>query len=119
MAEYRNDVVYQTLERIIKAAGVSITYRRVHDDPIDGAIWARSDIDAMAIMMPDTDEFPDAVKAGLILGHEMGHIITGVDSPDDPSQRAINEHTCDLVGAYLYKLAEMTAGYEAEAIFRE
>lgn len=108
MTEYRKNPVYQTLEKIINDAGVRIIYQNVPDDSIDGEIWARSDHDGMSIMMPDEDTFPDVETACLILGHEMGHILTGLDSPDEPVQRRINEATCDQVGAYLYNLAGLT-----------
>ena len=115
---YREDVTYQTLEQIIESAGVSVRYGTVHSDPIDGEIWARSDIDAKLILMPDRDVFPDIETACRILGHEMGHIMTGLDSVDgDPALREINERTCDLIGAYLYRLADMTADHEAEKLW--
>ena len=117
MAKYRDDAIYKALEKIITDAGIKIVYTKVPDDPIDGAIWARTDIDS--IMMPDTEEFPDEETACLILGHEMGHILSGVDSPDHPSDRRRNEAICDLIGVYLYKLAEMQAGYEAEKLLME
>ena len=117
MPEYRNNPTYIALETLIRQSGVSIKYSDVYDDPIDGAIWARADYEGRMIMMPDTDEFPDAQTATLILGHEMGHILSGLDSPDDPIQRRINEATCDQIGAYLSRLAEMIAGFEAEQIF--
>ncbi len=114
---YRDDGVYLALEQIIKSAGVSIVYTSVPDDCIDGAIWARSDSDARMIMMPDTDEFPDAETACVILGHEMGHILSGLDSPDESAERRKNEAVCDLIGYYLYKLADMTEAKQAESRF--
>lgn len=116
---YRDDEVYQQLEKIITNAGVKITYVKVHDDSIDGAIWARADTESQQILMPDTDEFPNEMIACLVLGHEMGHILSGLGSPDDPVERRYNEAECDQIGVYLYKLAEMTADYEAEKIFLE
>lgn len=115
MAEYRKDLVYIELERLIEDAGVHITYKKVHDDPIDGAIWARSDYDA--IMMPDTDEFPDAQTACLVLGHEMGHILSRLDSPDDPVERRRNEAIVDLIGVCLFQLAERIAGEKQEKLY--
>lgn len=104
---YRDGEVYKVLETIITNAGVKIIYEHVHDDPIDGAIWARADIDS--IMMPvEGDAFPDEETAMLILGHEMGHILTGNDSPDEPITRRRNEAECDLVGVYLTNLALLT-----------
>ena len=118
VAEYRKDLVYIELERLIEEAGVHITYEKVHDDSIDGAIWARSDYNTDAIMMPDTDEFPDAQTACLILGHEMGHILSRIDSPDDPVERRKNEAEVDLIGVYLFKLAERIAGEKQEKLYR-
>lgn len=118
-ANYRNDAVYSKLEKIVVNAGVKIYYKKVHDDTIDGAIWARSDSESRTILMPDTDVFPDEETACVILGHEMGHILTGLDSPDDPCQRRINEETCDLIGALLYKLAVLSAEYAADESFRQ
>ena len=114
--DYRKDETYMALERIIEDAGVTITYRVVPDDSIDGPLWARANDQFMEIQMPEDGEaFPDSVTACLILGHEFSHILTGLDSPDgDPVKRVINEGTCDIVGALLYKLAEMTAEHEAE-----
>ena len=117
MPKYKNDPTYIALEALLRKSGVTIRYSHVFDDSIDGAIWARSDCEARTIIMPDTDEFPDSQTATLILGHEMGHILSGLDSPDDPVQRRINEATCDIIGAYLSKLAEMIAGFEAEQVF--
>lgn len=117
--KYRNDETYKALEKIITAAGVDIVYRKVPNDCIDGEIWARSDDGGMSIMMPDEDVFPNEETACLILGHEMGHILSGLDSPDYPSDRRRNEAVCDLIGVYLYKLAEMTAGTELERVFQE
>lgn len=117
---YRESEVYQALERIIENAGVSIKYAAVHDDPIDGEIWARSDIYAKKIIMPDKDVFPDEETACRVLGHEMGHIMTGLESIDgDPAIREINERTCDLIGAYLYRLAEMTLEHDYEEMFKK
>lgn len=118
--EYRNYPVYAALERLIESAGVTITYQEVPDDSIDGAIWARSDPESKEIMMPDADDaFPDEDTACLILGHEMGHILTGVDSPDAPDERRMNEAICDQVGVYLFRLACMIAENEVERQFSE
>lgn len=116
---YRDDEYYIALEKLIQSAGVSVEYGKVPDDSIDGEIWARADPDSMQILMPDEDVFPDAATACKTLGHEMGHIITRVDSVDgDPVRRTIEETTCDLVGAYLFRLAELIAENEAEKIWR-
>lgn len=116
---YRNYEVYKALEKIITSAGVEIIYQEVPDDSIDWEIWARADCDARKIMMPDDESFPDDDTATLILGHEMGHIISGNESPDDPVDRKQNEAECDLIGVYLYKLAHMIAENEAEKMFKE
>ena len=113
MENWKENPIYKTLERIANNAGINITYQKVHNDIIDGEIWARADIDSQSIMMPENeDEFPDASKACLILGHEIGHILSGLDSPDDSTIREINENNCNLIGTCLLKLAEMT--YEKE-----
>ena len=50
----------------------------------------------------------------------MGHIMTGLESIDyDPAIREINERTCDLIGAYLYRLAEMTLEHDYEEMFKK
>ena len=106
--EWRNDPVYQTLEAIASNAGIRIVYQCVPDDAIDGAIWARSD-GYGSVMMPDNDDaFDDAETACLVLGHEIGHILAGVDSPDQPAERRKNEAICDLIGYYLFQLAVHT-----------
>ena len=108
MVDYKTDLVYQALEEILQNAGMKIIYEEVPDDRIDGAIWARSDYDK--IMMPKAPEaFPDPETACCILGHEAGHILSGIDSPDIPSLRRKNEAVCDLIGCYLYELALRTA----------
>lgn len=117
---YRENEVYIVLEELIKSAGVTVRYENVPDDSIDGAIWARSDTDLNSIMMPDDpDSFPDEETACKILGHEMGHILAGLDSPDEPAERENNEATCDLVGHCLYKLAEMIVEAKAEKRLRD
>ena len=113
---WREDETYKELEQIVRSAGVRIEYAAVPDDSIDGPIWARSDDNLRAIMMPvEDDAFPDADTACLILGHEMGHLLTGLDSPDYPrAERRRNEAVCDLVGCTLHKLAQMIAEEKAE-----
>lgn len=108
-AAYRMDPTYQALEKIIQDAGIKITYRPIEDDPIDGEIWARTDADGQEIAMPiEDDAFPDEETACLILGHEMGHILSGLNSPDDPEERRKNEEVCDQIGVYLFRLAGLT-----------
>ena len=94
---YRENNVYRIMEKLITSAGVEIIYQEVPNDHIDGAIWARSDIDSRMIMMPDKDVFGNDETACLILGHEMGHILANVDSPDVPAERRKNEAICDLI----------------------
>lgn len=106
---YRDDLVYRALEDLCIKAGVKIVYESVPNDSIDGKIWARAGCESMMIMMPDSDCFDSAERATLILGHELGHILTGVDSPDDVATRVRNEAICDLSGWLLHNLAEMIA----------
>ena len=103
--KYAQGMVYKALVEILEMAGFEITYQNVPNDPIDGAIWARSD-EFGRIIMPEEDEaFPDEETACLILGHEAGHALSHRDSPDIPSIRRANEAVCDLIGCYLYELA--------------
>lgn len=112
---YRTGLIYQMLEKIITDAGIRIIYQEVPADSIDGEIWARADYDNNTIMMPESpDSFPNEETACLILGHEMGHILSRLDSTDNPVERRKNEAICDIIGTYLYKLAELTAGEELE-----
>ena len=114
---YYDDRLYKTLASLIKDAGVRIIYQAVPDDCIDGEIWARADSEGRMIMMPDEDVFPDAWKATEILGHEMAHILTGVDSPDDPEERQKNESICDEVGRALREFAALTLEKRMERDF--
>ena len=109
MPLYREDLVYHALENLCNTAGVKVMYESVPDVSIDGEIWARADCEGRMIMMPDSDCFDSAARATLILGHEMGHILTGVDSTDDVAMRVRNEAICDLAGWLLHNLAEMIA----------
>ena len=109
MSSYREDLTYKALQEILQNAGITIIYQEVPDDSIDGAIWARADCDGMAIMMPENgDAFPDSETACCILGHEAGHILSGLNSTDLPAERRKNEAVCDLIGFYLYQLAGLT-----------
>lgn len=117
---YRNYPIYAALEKLIESAGVTVTYQEVPDDPIRGAIWARSDYHMNMIMMPDADDaFPDEDTACMILGHEMGHILMRIDSSDIPDESRMNEAICDQVGVYLFRLACMIAENEVERRFSE
>lgn len=116
--DYKQGQVYRTLEGIITDAGIKITYDSVPDDSIDGAIWARAATDADEILMPSESEaFPDEETACLILGHEAGHILSRLDSPDIPSERRKNEAVCDLIGYYLYELAVRTFVHQRDLAF--
>lgn len=118
MSSYRGDPVYIALEKLCKAAGVTVIYQEVPDDSIDGAIWARAECDMRAVMMPQEDDaFPSAEKAGHILGHELAHVLLDIDSPDDIIQREQNEAICDFVGVAYYRLAESIAMNESEQAF--
>lgn len=115
--EYRNNEIYIKLEQIIESAGVTIEYGIVPNDSIDGNIWARSDERAMKIIMPTEDVFSDEVTACRILGHEFAHILGRIPSVDyDPVRREVDERSCDAIGAYMVRLAEMIVGHEAESI---
>ena len=117
---WKSDPVYKTLEGIAQAAGIRIQYQSVPDDRIDGAIWARSDADSLSIMMPEDERaFPNAETACLILGHEIGHILSALDSPDEPAERRKNEAVCDLIGYYLFQLALRMHETEIENAFME
>lgn len=109
---YRTDRLYKTLSEMIEDAGVKILYQKVPDDSIDGEILARADY--KSIMMPDEDVFPDAWTATWVLGHEMAHILTGADSPDDPKKREKNETLCDEVGKALREFAALKVEKEIE-----
>ena len=105
--EYTKDAVYKTLSEWIESAGVKIIYCSVPSDCIDGEIWARADRDSRCIMMPvENDAFPDSWAAACVLGHEMGHILTGLDRPDD-ERREHNEAVCDAVGVALAEFSGM------------
>ena len=107
MMRYRDGDTYKALVRIIENAGVKIVYRKMPDD-----IAARADnYGQNLIEMPDDEEY-DEEQACLLLGHEMGHILSGMTGHDE--RHWIDECTCDVIGAYLTFLAEMTAGYEME-----
>lgn len=116
---YRADPTYKALEGLCGKAGVCVKYCTIPDDQIKGELWARSSDQDMTIEMPDADVFENEVQAALILGHELAHIVASVGSSDKPVDSLMNEAICDLLGAQFYKLAELMAGYEAEAIFRE
>ena len=109
MKDYKSNPEYKALETILKNAGMTIIYQDVSDG-------ARSDYESMSIVMPEApDAFPNIQVACATLGHEAGHILTRLDSVDwPPEERIRNEAICDLIGVYLYKLAEMTAGFEIE-----
>lgn len=106
MSNYRDDVTYKTLERIIQDAGVIVRYEDVPDN-----IYARTR-DSLISMPREADM--DAITACIVLGHEMAHILTGLYTADDEPSHTINEATCDMIGSALYKLAEMITGADIE-----
>lgn len=114
---YRDDPTYTILESLCIRAGVEVKYTIIPDDQIDGTLWARSNDQQKVIEMPDTDCFDSPEKAAIILGHEMAHILAGVDSSDLLIESVMNEAFCDLLGGYLYKLSELIAGTDAEKAF--
>ena len=97
---YRDHQGYKALENLIKAAGVKIDYVGVSND-----IYARSRMDGNYIQMPAEDNFDSVDHACLVLGHEMGHILSGLGTEDALELKAHNEAVCDLIGVYLYRLA--------------
>ena len=106
---YRNDEVYQKLVEIAEAAGIKIEYTHLED------VWGRRRAEDTVIQMSDDgDYYPNELKTAMTLGHEIGHILTGNESTLDPIEEVRRECECDLVGYYLYRLAELMAGYEAE-----
>lgn len=113
--KYRDDDVYKMLEEIIVNAGVEIMYMNI---PAEDA--GRSDTEGLIIQMPDKDIFESEMQAALVLGHEMGHILIGDRKEYDLRDHVEIESTCDLIGAYLYKLAEMSAGTRLErSVFKD
>jgi hypothetical protein len=116
--DYRQGKIYATLERIIQDAGITVRYCNIPNDSIWGACLARSSDQDECIEMPDNgDAFQDEISACLVLGHEMGHLLTGQGNSDEPDKRYIIEGTCDCIGAWLYRLADMTAATAAERDF--
>jgi len=114
MSNYYEDPVYKTLESIIKSAGVKIDYV----DVIPDDVYARSHYEGNYIQMPVTDPFDDVEHACLVLGHEMGHILSRYDSDERLEIRTYNEAVCDLIGVYLYRLACMNYEKQMETLFR-
>jgi len=112
---YTDNVVYQTLEQLCIDAGVSLNYVNVQSE-----IFARAQEQAQIIEMPENDTFDNPEHAALVLGHEMGHVLMGPDMQNfNQGQRVLIEAECDRIGVYLYRLAEMIAGENAERPLRE
>ena len=125
--DYRENETYKALEKILQNAGVKIDYLDIPED-----IHGRTHAEDLYIQMP---EDPEAYKehsddyAALILGHEAGHILSN-PYVCDPVKRTVwnnekyitedettlvnNEALADLIGVYLYRLADLTATKEAE-----
>lgn len=114
MYDYREAGNYRIMEQIVKLAGIKIVYKEIPED-----IHARTD--ASVIEMPDNPEaFPDDDQtATLVLGHELGHIISDLGDEIEPSMRARNEAVCDLIGVYLTRLADMIYEHEMEKAFSD
>jgi len=103
---WRDDKIYKVMTRIIEDAGVRIYYEPV-PERADGVVWARAEGDR--IMMPDDDRaFADPERACLILGREMGRILSHDDRLDGIGHDK-TEAVCELIGAELYRLAARTA----------
>ena len=101
--DYRDDGVYKIMVLMATEAGMKVTY--TDDMPED--IHARQR-DGNIQMPTDPEAFPDdGETASIILGHEIGHYISDLET-DDRSEFAHfkNEAVCDLIGVYLLRLAE-------------
>lgn len=114
MPNYYEEPIYKILEDIIKSAGVRIDYVDVPND-----IYARSHYEGNYIQMPSKDIFDDSEHACLVLGHEMGHILSRYDTEDKLELRMYNEAVCDLIGVYLYRLACMYYEKYMEKLFKD
>lgn len=101
----------------VNRQGVSVRYTTVLNDQLDGELWARSSGQNLAIEMPDSDCFEQQEQAILVLGHELAHLVSRIDSSDNPVESVKNEAACDLLGSYFYNLAEMIAAHKAEQQF--
>ena len=96
------------LAELINRAGIRIEYT-----DLDGEIYGRTDT-LTVIQMPIENDFRNDMHATMVLGHEMGHILTGGDSGKTQDEQIAIEATCDLCGVILYRLAEMIAGEDIE-----
>ena len=112
--DYKDDPTYKALARLASEAGMRIDYVDLSDD-----LLARTR-DRVIQMPKDGDAFGDDFEyACMVLGHEMCHEITGLDSSDFQRERVRNEAVCDLAGVFLFQLAEAIAGHEAETALME
>ena len=110
---YRDNAVYAELEHMAGEAGFKVVYTEVQPD-----IYAHARDNV--IEMPEEDVFDCGEQAALILGHEMGHLLTGFGSGEILYEHQVrNEAFCDLAGVLLYQLAEATAGHKAELALME
>ncbi len=116
--QYTSDPVYRALENLCDNAGVRVVYTHVPDDAIKGALWARADQQARCIEMPNEDCFESPIQAALVLGHELSHIVAEIESVDDYAQSPLHESMCDMLGSFLYKLAEMIAMESSNSTWR-
>ena len=113
--DYRDDRIYQQLHELIRMAGVNITYDVIPQEPEEcvsamAYIMREESREHGTIIMPiDGEAFPDADTACIALGHEMGHILAQISGSDCDTEglRKIREINCELIGAYLVRLAEM------------
>lgn len=98
---YTEHPAYIILENLVKSAGIKIEY--VKDIPDYDYARSKDDI----IQMPFTDDaFESVDHACMVLGHEVGHILSGLETEDALELKVHNEAVCDLIGVYLYRLAE-------------
>lgn len=119
--KYARNAAFKALVKICENAGCNVEFT----DNISYGI-TEADPDMRVIQMPISYEYKSEENAGAMLGHELAHIL--VDEfyvPDDKKNEYaklfpndLKENDCDKIGVALYKLAELTAEYEAEKIFR-
>lgn len=129
---YRDNAIYKALEKILQNAGIKIDYA-----DIPGDIYGGTHAEDLYIQMP---EDPEAYQehseeyAAMVLGHEAGHILSNpyIKDPvtrtrvknevfitENEAIRVQNEALCDLIGVYLYTLADLTAAEDMEKELRE
>ena len=116
--QYTSDLVYRALENLCDNAGIRVVYTHVPDDAIKGELWARANQQARLIEMPNDDCFESPIQAALVLGHELSHIVAEIDSVDDYALSPLHESMCDMLGSFLYKLAEMIAMENSNSVWK-